>query len=76
VERDPKLVYEDVADELISIDKAREVYGVVILKEGLEYKIDWGESKKLRGELSQRAPRVGYGPGECNPHGLKIKLED
>jgi N-methylhydantoinase B len=76
VERDPKLVYEDVADELISIDKAREVYGVVIVKEDLEYKIDWEESKKLRGELSQRAPRVGYGPGECNPHGLKIKLED
>lgn len=74
LERDPKLVCEDMADELISVKKAREVYGVVVVKEVLEYKIDQEETKKLRCELSQRAPKVGYGPGECNPEALQIKL--
>jgi N-methylhydantoinase B len=75
LERDPELVYEDVADELISIKKAREVYGVAVYKEDSEYKMDWEETKKLREELSKKAPKTGYGPGECNPHGLEIKVE-
>jgi N-methylhydantoinase B len=74
LERDPELVYEDVADELISMEKARKVYGVSVHKEGFEYKLDREETKKLRQELSKKAPKIGYGPGECNPHGLEIKV--
>jgi len=74
LERDPKLVCEDVADELISVKKARGVYGVAVVKEGLDYKIDQEETKRLRSELSQKPPKVGYGPGERNPEGLQIKI--
>jgi N-methylhydantoinase B len=75
LERHPNLVCEDVSDELISTEKAREVYGVSIVKEEFEYKIDWEETNKLRRDASQKTPKVGYGPGECNPHGLEIKVK-
>ena len=75
LERDPELVYEDVVDELISIKKAREVYGVAVSREGFGYKIDSEETKKLRQELSKTPPRIGYGPGERNPHGLELEIE-
>ena len=61
-------------DELISIKKAREVYGVAVSWEGIEYSLDLEETKKLRQELSKKPPRTGYGPGECNPHGAEIEV--
>ena len=74
LDRDPKLVCDDVADELISFKKARDVYGVAVVKEGLEYKIDLKETENLRRLLSQRPLNVGYGPGQQNPDGLAIKV--
>ena len=74
LERDPKSVCEDVADELISVQKAKEVYGVALVKEGLDYKVKEEETKRLREGLSKKPPHIGFGPGECNPHGLEIKL--
>ena len=73
-ERDPKLVRDDVADELISVKKARQVYGVALVKKGLDYEVDEEKTKKLRRELSQRTPKIGYGPGECNPESLQIRI--
>lgn len=47
-QRDPAMVLQDVRDGLISLAKARQDYGVVITKEG----IDREQTKKLRKGLS------------------------
>ncbi|MEM3891997.1 MAG: hydantoinase B/oxoprolinase family protein [Nitrososphaerales archaeon] len=43
-ERDPYLVLEDVLEGYVSIEAAKEIYGVAIVNE----KIDWEETKRLR----------------------------
>lgn len=47
--RKPELVLEDVKDGKVSLRVALEFYGVKIVKEGETYKIDWNETRKLRG---------------------------
>ncbi len=46
--RDPQKVLKDVREELISIDRARDCYGVAILKDGRHYSIDGAATEKLR----------------------------
>ena len=75
LERDPKLVLEDVIDEFITLEKARNTYGVairVIDKEALQYEIDWEETKRLRAELAKRERKRGFGPWEVHPYGERI----
>ncbi len=55
LERDPKLVLEDFKNELITLETARNIYGVVIDPEKME--IDWEATKKLRQELRQKRSR-------------------
>lgn len=79
LQRDPRLVLEDVIDEFISLKKAREVYGVsikVVDPDSLHYEIDWDETEEMRRELSKAQPRRGLGPWEVNPNGEKIKVRD
>lgn len=52
LERDPELVRWDVKNEYITIETAREVYGVVINPETLE--VDWEATEKLRKEKRKR----------------------
>ncbi|MEM2548646.1 MAG: hydantoinase B/oxoprolinase family protein [Nitrososphaerota archaeon] len=52
LERDPELVRMDVKNEYITIETAREIYGVVLDPKTLEIK--WDETKKLRGELKKK----------------------
>lgn len=47
--RDPEKVRSDVYNELISLDKARDVYKVAINPE--TFAIDWQETRKLRGDV-------------------------
>ena len=49
-ERDPEAVRMDVLNEYISLESAREDYGVALHKEGYDYVIDWDETKRLRGK--------------------------
>ena len=75
LERDPALVLEDVIDEVISLSKAREVYGVavrVIDPEALHYEVDTAETARLRRERAGRPAPVGYGPWEVHPYGAKV----
>ncbi len=51
LERDPELVLEDYRNDLISLETAREVYGVVIDPERME--IDWEKTKSLRERRGQ-----------------------
>ena len=52
LERDPKLVLEDVRNELITLETARNIYGVVIDPEKMN--IDWDATRKLREELRKK----------------------
>jgi N-methylhydantoinase B len=52
-ERDPALVLEDVLDDYISLEAAREDYGVVIGGQGTELRVDERATATLRG--SRRA---------------------
>lgn len=75
LERDPKLVLNDVIDELISLQKARDVYGVaikVIDREALQYEIDWERTAQLRRELSGRSAPEGFGAMEVHPYGKRL----
>jgi N-methylhydantoinase B len=55
LERDPELVLNDVINEYITIDEAREIYGVVIDKQTL--KIDIEKTKELREKLIRNKPK-------------------
>lgn len=74
-ERDPELVLEDVMDEWISLDVAKNYYGVsikVIDEEACEYEIDWEETNTLRQELANKPLPRGLGGHEIHPLGEKI----
>ncbi len=51
LERDVKKVLDDVQIELVSVERARKVYGVVINKTNME--VDMNETQKLRKAMSQ-----------------------
>lgn len=51
LERDPELVLEDVLDEFVSLESAREQYGVVIDPE--TWKVDELATQRLRLEMSE-----------------------
>ncbi len=75
-ERDPALVLEDVIDEYISIEKAREIYGVEVREidaDALVYEIDEKETKQLRDKLASKDDRTkGLGPQEVHPLGERL----
>ena len=48
--RDPQKVLKDVREELISIERARDCYGVVIRKKDRHYSIDEALTDKIRAE--------------------------
>ena len=55
LERDPELVLMDVINEYITIDEAREIYGVIIDKETL--KINLEKTKQTREKLKRQVNR-------------------
>ena len=77
--RQPEAVLDDVIDELLSIEKARNVYGVAIHAidpDALEYRIDHEETSRLRAELAAKDDRPrGLAPFEVNPMGEQLFLE-
>lgn len=48
LERDPQMVLEDVLDEYITIEKARDVYGVVLEEKGGRLQVNIEETNKKR----------------------------
>ncbi|MBI5441125.1 MAG: hydantoinase B/oxoprolinase family protein [Deltaproteobacteria bacterium] len=76
LERDPKLVLDDVIDEWLTIDAARKFYGVAIEEidaEACDYRIDEEETRRLRAQLREKGPEVGLGPHQLNVAGSRIK---
>jgi N-methylhydantoinase B len=52
LERDPELVRNDVANSIVSLEAAREIYGVVIQKDGLQ--VDVEATRQLRTKIRQQ----------------------
>lgn len=50
--RNPELVLEDVKDGKISLEDAEKYYKVKVVELDGEYKVDWEETRKLRGSRS------------------------
>jgi len=75
-ERDPELVLKDIMDGWLSIEAAREYYGVVIVEideEALDYLVDAEATKKLRKEMLRKPLREGRHAHEVHPVGKNIK---
>ena len=74
-ERKVESVLDDVIDGLLSIEKARDVYGVAITEvdaDALVYEVDEEETERLRAELAKDERPRGVGPFEVNPLGEKL----
>lgn len=74
-ERKVEAVLEDVVDELLSIQKARDVYGVSIQEidaDALIYEVDEAETDRLRVELAKDSRPRGVGPFEVHPGGEEL----
>jgi N-methylhydantoinase B len=54
LERDPARVLEDVLDDYVSIEAARDDYGVVITGTGADLRVDARATASLRSERSRR----------------------
>lgn len=54
LERDPDKVLDDVIDEYISINSARDEYGVVVKTANGIYAVDYAETEELRKQLKKR----------------------
>ena len=77
LERDPRLVLEDVMDEWLSAEAAREFYGVVIDVgdvEALEYKVNEQATAAERARLAARGFKEGLGSHELNPRTKTVEL--
>jgi N-methylhydantoinase B len=53
--RDPVRVLRDIEDRLVSVERARDEYGVVVRRqEGSSYVVDEGASAELRSGMGSR----------------------
>lgn len=74
-ERRAEAVLDDVIDELLSVEKAREVYGVAITEvdaDALRYEVDQGETERLRAQLAADGRPRGTGPFEVHELGERL----
>ena len=60
LERDPALVKKDVANSIVSLDAAREIYGVVLQEPGLQ--LDLAATRQLRTKMRQQEIDGGEAP--------------
>jgi N-methylhydantoinase B/oxoprolinase/acetone carboxylase alpha subunit len=76
-QRDPELVLKDVIDGYMTLQGAREDYGVsikVIDEDTLAYEIDWDETKKLKAELAGKKFPEGLGAHQVNAQLKNIRI--
>jgi N-methylhydantoinase B len=75
--RDPRLVLEDVMDEWLTLDAAREYYGVeinIVDAEALDYRINEKKTAELRAKLEKQGFALGLGSHQLHPKTRDIKL--
>jgi N-methylhydantoinase B len=76
LERDPKLVLEDVMDEWLSVAVAKKYYGVVIKvvdRDALDYRLDEKATRALRAKMRKKPFPEGRGAHQLHPKGKLIK---
>jgi N-methylhydantoinase B len=74
LEREPEVVLEEVIDGFLSVEKARDVYGVVIAvvdPDVHDFRIDTKATERRRMEASHHPLPEGFGPGEVHPDGKR-----
>lgn len=74
LEREPERVLEEVIDGFLTLEGAREFYGVVVEAvepDVHEYRVDAEATERLRRELSQQPRSRGFGSHEIHPDGLR-----
>ena len=74
LEREPEVVLEEVIDGFLSVEKARDVYGVVIEEvdpDVHEFRLDVEATELKRRELAGKPLPEGFGPGEVHPDGMR-----
>jgi len=57
MERDPEAVKDDVRDDFVSLEAARDIYKVVINTEPELYEVDYPATEKLRAEAKKKRER-------------------
>jgi N-methylhydantoinase B len=78
LERDPTKVLDDVQEGWISLDKAENVYGVVIVVEDERlgrYRLDANATQAKRMLFANKPASIGYGFGEVHPLGKGLKFD-
>ena len=78
LERDQKLVLDDVMDEWLSVEAAKKFYGVVIKvvdREALDYRIDEKATALARAKLRKQGYKEGRGSHQLHPKGKLIKVD-
>lgn len=78
LERDPRAVLEDVMDEWLSVEAAKEHYGVVVKvvdHDALDYRIDEKATKIARAALRAKGFEEGLGSHQLHPKGKLIKAD-
>jgi hypothetical protein len=71
------MVMADVESGWLTVDKAKDVYGVIFLKDDRRagLRIDQQATAAKRAELSRCPVKRGYDFGEVHPFGESIKIE-
>lgn len=76
--REPQAVLDDVIDGLLSVTKARDIYGVVIEThdhDSLDYRIDQDATQQQRVKLEADQRPRGRAPWEVHPAGERLFRE-
>jgi N-methylhydantoinase B len=74
LEREPEKVLEEVIDGFLTLEGARDAYGVVIEavdQDVHDYRIDEDSTRDLRAEMAKVTRPEGFGPGEVHPDGKR-----
>ena len=77
LERDPNLVLRDVMNGYLSLEAAKDYYGVsisVIDEDMLDYSINEEETRSLREKLAKKPKKYGTGAFEINPQLKDLRI--
>ena len=75
--RKPQAVLEDVMDEWLSVEAAKEYYGVVIKvvdRDALDYRIDEAATRRAQAALRRKGFKAGLGSHQLHPKGKLITI--
>ena len=72
-ERAVEAVAQDVNDGYMSLDLAREIYGVALREQEGTYAVDEEQTRELR-RAGPTEYEVGYGPGQLHPVGRNVTV--